>query len=422
MLPHVPVGETGAAVVAATALVALLITALRHPRGRVEAAIAVTASLAVIAVGALTTHELEQVGEHLTPVVVFLVAILVVAEVCARAGVFASAGALVATWSRDSPVRLFTGIFVLAALVTTVFSLDATVVLLTPVALTAALTHGVSTKPVAQICLRMANSASLLLPVSNLTNLLTLPHLDLTVGGFALRMAPVLAVVLLVEYVGLRVLSRKDLRERRPVTTPPTTPAETHLLVPVTVVALMLVGFVATSPFGVDPAWVAVAAAITLAMWGLGTGVTRPRDVVAAAHPGFAIFVLGLGVVVAALAHGPLGAHVGGWLPDTATGFGSLLLIAVLATALAAVLTNLSATLLLLPLLSPFGTTAVLAALLGLNIGSGLTWTGSLANLLWRRTLTRQGIKVSSWEFHRVALTLTPVSLVAGVAVLALLA
>ena len=143
---------------------------------------------------------------------------------------------------------------------------------------------------------------------------------------------------------------------------------------------------------------------------------------VAAAHPGFAIFVLGLGVVVAALAHGPLGEHVGGWLPDTATGFGSLLLIAVLATALAAVLTNLSATLLLLPLLSPLGTTAVLAALLGLNIGSGLTWTGSLANLLWRRTLTRQGIKVSSWEFHRVSLTLTPVSLVAGVAVLALLA
>ena len=58
-----------------------------------------------------------------------------------------------------------------------------------------------------------------------------------------------------------------------------------------------------------------------------------------------------------------------------------------LATLLAAVLTNLSATLLVVPVLAPLGTTAVLAALLGLNIGSGLTWTGSLANLLWRRTL-----------------------------------
>ena len=83
----------------------------------------------------------------------------------------------------------------------------------------------------------------------------------------------------------------------------------------------MLVGFVATSPFGVDPAWVAVAAAIALAMWGLRTGVTSPRDIVAAAQPGLAIFVFGLGVVVAALGHGTLGAHVGGWLPDTATRF-----------------------------------------------------------------------------------------------------
>ena len=68
------------------------------------------------------------------------------------------------------------------------------------------------------------------------------------------------------------------------------------------------------------------------------------------------------------------------------------------------------------------GKSTILAALLGLNIGSGLTWTGSLANLLWRRTLSRQGVTVTSWEFHRVSLALTPVSLVAGVAVLALLA
>lgn len=363
VLPHLPVGETGAAVVAASALVALLITALRHPRGRVEAAIAVAASVATVGVGALTLDELGDVFEHLAPVVVFLVAILVVAEVCARAGVFSAAGALVAAGSRGSPVRLLTGTFLLAALVTTVFSLDATVVLLTPVALTAALTHGVATQPIAQTCLRMANSASLLLPVSNLTNLLALPHLDLTVGGFALRMAPVLAAVMLVEYVGLRLLFRKELRLRRPPTVPTTTPSESRLAVPIAVVSLMLVGFVVTSPLGIDPAWVTVVAAAVLVVWGLVTGVTRPVDVVAAAHPGFAVFVLGLGVVVAALAQGPLGAHVGGWLPDTGTGFGSLLLIACLATALAAVLTNLSATLLLLPLLSPLGATAVLALL-----------------------------------------------------------
>ena len=63
---------------------------------------------------------------------------------------------------------------------------------------------------------------------------------------------------------------------------------------------------------------------------------------------------------------------------------------------LANLLTNLSATLLLLPLLAPLGGTAVLAALIGLNVGSGLTYTGSLANLLWRRSLDRLGLPPSS--------------------------
>ena len=66
--------------------------------------------------------------------------------------------------------------------------------------------------PAAYACLRMANSASLLLPVSNLTNLLAMPHLDLTFAGFALAMAPVLAVVLVVEYVALRLLFRATWR------------------------------------------------------------------------------------------------------------------------------------------------------------------------------------------------------------------
>jgi arsenical pump membrane protein len=62
----------------------------------------------------------------------------------------------------------------------------------------------------------------------------------------------------------------------------------------------------------------------------------------------------------------------------------------------------------------------VLAALLGLNIGSGLTYTGSLANLLWRRTLVRHGRQPTMGEFHRVSLLVTPVSLLGAVTALAL--
>lgn len=401
-------------VVVVLALVGMLIVAFGHPRGRVEVAMGVACAGATVATGILTLDEARAAVDHLAPVVAFLVTILVVSDVCARSGVFDAAARRVSRWSGPSAVRLFTGVFVLAAVVTATLSLDATVVLLTPVVLAAAMARAVPGTPATYACLRMANSASLLLPVSNLTNLLALPHLDLTFTGFAARMAPVLAVVLVVEYVGLRLIFHEALAATPATADAPLRPVPRF---PVAVVALMLLGFALVSPFGGDPWWASLVAAAALAAYAVRRGLARPIHLVHAAHPGFAFWVLALGVVVAGLAHGFLG-HAVRDLAPASTGLGALLVVAVLATVLANLLTNLSATLLLVPVVAPLGTSAVLAALLGLNIGSGLTWTGSLANLLWRRTLGRHGVHPTSAAFHRVSLTLTPVSLLAAVVVL----
>lgn len=401
-------------IVVVLALGGMLAVAFGHPRGRVEAAAGVVCAGATLATGLLTLDQARDAVDHLAPVVAFLVTILVVADVCARAGLFEVAAQWVGRWSGESAVRLFTGVFVLAAVVTATLSLDATVVLLTPVVLAAGIARSVPDEPGTYACLRMANSASLLLPVSNLTNLLALPHTDLTFTGFAVRMAPVLAVVLVVEYVGLRLLFRDRLAvpptggDARPDPVP---------VFPLVVVVLMLAGFAVVSPFGGEPWWVSLVAAVVLALWARRRGLVRPIHVVHAMHPGFAIWVLALGVVVAGLAQGFLGDAVQNVVPAS-TGLGALLGIALLATLLANVLTNLSATLLLVPIVAPLGSTAVLATLLGLNIGSGLTWSGSLANLLWRRTLRRHDVRPGNATFHRVSLTLTPISLLTAVLVL----
>ena len=68
----------------------------------------------------------------------------------------------------------------------------------------------------AYACIRLANSASLLLPVSNLTNLLALPYLDVDFHEFALLMAPVWLVVIAVEYAGHRFFFRHDLSPSPP--------------------------------------------------------------------------------------------------------------------------------------------------------------------------------------------------------------
>jgi len=410
-------------VIGVVCLLALLVTAHRHPRPWTEAAVSVVVVGVVLATHYVDIDDAGEALRPLAPVVGFLVAILIVAEVCARAGLFEAAADVVRDHSRHSPRRLFLGVFLLAAVVTTALSLDATVVLLTPVVIGAARGLNASARPGAYACLRLANSGSLLLPVSNLTNLLALPYLHLTFAGFALRMAVPLVVVLVVEYAGLRLLFRSELTadpaHAEPVEALDGPSTGSEYAVPAVVVVLMLIAFGVLSPFGVQP-WVpAAVAAVALLSWGVRRGVLSPADAVHAAHPSFALWVLALGIVVAGLSADFLGDVVAHFLPSS-TGFGDLLLIAVIATLASALLANLSATLLIVPALTPLGDTAILAALLGLSIGAGLTWTGSLANLLWRRTLARDDIRPDSGHFHLVSLTLTPVALVAATAALAI--
>ena len=65
---------------------------------------------------------------------------------------------------------------------------------------------------------------------------------------------------------------------------------------------------------------------------------------------------------------------------------------------------NLPAVLVLLPLTAASGAGAVLAVLIGVNLGPNLTYTGSLATLLWRRVLHASGTDASLGEFTRLGL------------------
>ena len=72
----------------------------------------------------------------------------------------------------------------------------------------------------------------------------------------------------------------------------------------------------------------------------------------------------------------------------------------------------------LLPLVAAGGPVAILAVLIGVNIGPNLTYAGSLSNLLWRRVLRQHDVEAGVGEYTRLGLCTVPASLV--VAVLAL--
>ncbi|RLV50787.1 arsenic transporter [Nocardioides mangrovicus] len=402
-------------VVPLVALAALLAVAFVHPPWWVELGVAVAGTVAVVATSATSWHLAADAAGRMLPVVVFLVAILAVAGACAELGLFRAIGERIGR-PGTGPQGFLALTFVAAVAVTAVLSLDATVVLLTLVVLAAAGHAGVRPAPGLSACVRLANSSSLLLPVSNLTTLLATHHLDLSFGRFALVMAPAWLGVIAVEYAVHRVFFRRDLAA---APTPDDDPTPPHPLptFPLTVVVLMLVGFALTSLVGIGAAWgaawVSVAAALVLLL--PAARVRRAVPVLQATQPAFAAFVLGLAVVVDAVGRGPVGDLVDRAIPAGGHHLGQLLWLALLATVVANVLNNLPATLLLVPLVAPLGTEAVLATLVGLNVGSSLTWTGSLANLLWRRTLGAAGSVPSSRSFHAVSVVAAPLGVVVGV-------
>ncbi|MFI9376818.1 MULTISPECIES: SLC13 family permease [Streptomyces] len=396
-------------------LLGVLAFAVLRPRGLPEAAAAVPAAVLAVALGTVTPAQAWEETRTLAPVVVFLALVLMLAYLCAKEGLFEAVGAAVARRCGGSPRRLLSGVFAVACAVTAVLSLDATAVLLTPVVLATAARAGARARPHVYATAHLSNSASLLLPVSNLTNLLAFTASGLSFTRFAALMALPWLAAIAVEYAVFRRFFRADLAEPAAAPTPgaatraaPAVPRFT-----VVVVVLTLAGFALSSPLGLDPAWAALAGVLVLGVRALARRHVTPRELVGAASPLFCVFVLALGVVVEAVVTSGPASGLGRLLPD-GDSLPALLGVAAVAAVLANVVNNLPAVLALLPLAAPAGPAHVLAVLIGVNLGPNLTYVGSLATLLWRRILHRHGIEVDLARFTLLGLLTVPATVAAS--------
>ncbi len=368
--------------------------------------------LGVVAVlsGVLAPAAAFALGERVWPILLFVVAITIVTELAAAAGLFAVIADRLARWGLGRAWLLWLFVVFLASVSTIFLSLDTTAVLLTPVVIVVARSVGLPVMPFALATVWLANSASLLLPVSNLTNLLAASQL---VAYPPLRFAAMMMIPALVAIVApcvvLFLVYRRQLLARFEPPAPHSPNDRVLLWASAIVVVLVLPALVSGLPVWMP----ALVAAVVLALFFL----VRKRSVfrLSLLPWQLVLFACGLFLVIAsasALGLGTVLAAVAG----RGDGLPALLRLAGVGAVSANLVDNLPA---YLALESTAGSPLRIAALLiGVNAGPLITPWASLATLLWGHRLRSLEVEISWWKFAGLGLIVVPLTV--GAATLAL--
>jgi arsenical pump membrane protein len=373
----------------------------RSPFARVDRwPTALVGVAALAAAAAASPYQARAAAGQVWPPFVLVAGLLLVGVVADGDGLFAWAGRRLAALAPGGR-SLFLGGCLTVAVVTAVLNLDTAVVFLTPVLVHAGRRTGAGGGPLVVACILVANASSLLLPGSNLTNLLVLGHLHLTGGQFLARTAlpwtVVVVVTVAVVAVGGRHLSAVSVPDD--ATGPPVVVGIGAVAVAAAAAAVLVLR---------DPALPVAAIGATAAGARLAAGRARPDHVGRTLGVPVLVALFGIAVALGALGRvwaGPstLLAHLDA--PGTA---------AVAAVASVAV-NNLPAASLLAARTPPHP----FALLLGLDVGPNLFVTGSLAWVLWWRTTRAAGVRPPTRRAVVLGLVSAPPAIALGLLALA---
>jgi arsenical pump membrane protein len=312
--------------------------------------------------------------------------LLLIGAVAAADGLFEAAGAHVAR-AHLGPRGLLVALLALVAVVTAVLNLDTAVVFLTPVLVHAARRRGLDERPFLYGAVFMANAASLLLPGSNLTNLLVLDWEPIGGARFAASMLPawlaacaLTAAFLVVAYP----LHGGEPAEGDAPTLRLGVGAAATLAAAAAVVALR------------DPA----PPVLAIGLGAVALGRVRPRLDVRALALLFALAVA-------------LGTLAREWsLPERLLASSGRWTTAAAAAVAAVGVNNLPAAV----LLSAHAPAHPRALLLGLDLGPNLAVTGSLSAVLWLQAARAVRADASAATYSKLGALLVPLTLAAALA------
>jgi arsenical pump membrane protein len=396
---------------------------LIRPKGIPEAWWSVAGALLLVILGLVTPLSATHAVGKGIDVYLFLIGMMIVAELARREGVFDWIAVYAVKASKGSRVRLFSLIYLVGTVVTILLSNDATAVVLTPAVQAAVKAARAEPLPYLLVCAFIANAASFALPISNPANLVVYSENMPPLGRWLLTFGLPSLLAIAVTYFVLRLLSRRLLQgalknnlEKRNLTLPGK--------LTLGGIAFLAAVLMTASAFGESlgaPACIAaiaVAAAIVLIDRKALPDITKEIS--------WSVIPLVAGLFVVIEAVNGAGAQdlavaalqdMKSWPPASAalsSAFGL--------AAASNLMNNLPSGLISGNAVQVAHATGVLrdSVLIGVDLGPNLSVTGSLATILWLIAIRREGQSVGFWQFLRYGVCVMPPAL--ALAVLTLLA
>ena len=416
---------------AATLLIfaATLTLVVLRPRGWHEAWWTVAGALAMLLLGFVSPQQALQATLAGKNALLFLLSLLALSLLVGASGFFDWAALHCARLARGNALALYRNAFILGAVVTAVLSLDTTAVMLTPVVLALVRRLDVPATPYIVLCAFVANVGSLLLPISNLTNILFSDTFQLTFASFVAKLALPQLIALATTYALLRFRFRESLPKNFESAVLPepasVVPNRRYFVACAIVLGVVLAGYFVAPPFGIEAYFVAFAGCAVLLVVGVTTGSVRPRAFAGLAWGVFP-FVVGLFIAVRGLENLGLVGAASAWLRHAPPNTLTALQVSGATTLAANVINNLPAALIARSVLSAANahSTTVLSALIGADVGPMITPFGSLATMLVLALARQAGVQVNGrsllvfglWAAPLIVITTTLTLLVSGFA------